>query len=46
MAEGSVYIEIACPVMTSTPYKDSKKKDFQTIRSFNFLNYRNNNSKT
>jgi len=26
MAGGSSYIEIACPVMTSTPYKEIKKK--------------------
>jgi len=26
MAGGSAYIEIACHVMTSTPYKEIKKK--------------------
>jgi len=26
MAGESVYIEIACPVMTNTPYKEIKKK--------------------
>jgi len=26
MARGSAYIEIACPIMTSTPYKEIKKK--------------------
>jgi len=26
MAEGCAYIEIACYVMTSTPYKEIKKK--------------------
>jgi len=26
MAEGSAYIKIACPVMTSTLYKEIKKK--------------------
>jgi len=46
MIGGSAYIEIACPVMTSTPYKEIKKNDFQTIRNFSFLNYSNNNSKT
>ena len=46
MAEGSAYIEIACPVMTNTPYKEIKTNDFQTIRNFSFLNYSNNRSKT
>jgi len=27
MAGGSAYIEIAYPVMTSTPYKEIKKND-------------------
>jgi len=26
MKEGSAYIEIACHVMTNTPYKEIKKK--------------------
>ena len=43
MAGGSAYVEIACPVMTSTPYEEIKtKNDFQTIHKFIFLNYRNN----
>jgi len=47
MAGGSAYIEIACPVMTSTPYKEIKtKNDFQTKHNFSFLNYSNKNSKT
>jgi len=46
MAGGSAYIKIACPVMTSTSYKEIKKNDFQTIRNFSFLNYSNNNSKS
>jgi len=46
MAGESAYIEIACPVMTNTLYKEIKKKDIQTIRNFSFLNYSNNNSKT
>ena len=45
MAGGSAYIEIAYPVMTSTPYKEIKINDFQTLRNFSFLNYSNNNSK-
>jgi len=46
MTGTSAYIEIACPAMTSTRYKEIKKNDFQKIRNFSFLNYSNNNSKT
>jgi len=46
MVGGYAYIEIACLVMTSMPYKEIKKKnDFQTLHNFSFLNYINN-SKT